>query len=579
MYAKPQPAVAALLLTVGLAGTAGAQISADYRRDIGHTALAAELGPLLPAGRGVPVAQVEAPVEINGQKTWFPDPTVAEFAGKTITNDSNAPAGLYSGHATGVGRAIYGTTGSVAPAISSIAAFGAEDWIGAGYLRSPASGLAPPPLAIGARLANHSWIGSSSGDGVILRRSDWVAQRDEFLQLAGLSNGGTNLPLMASAFNAVAVGRTDGSHGQGSAAVDSLYSGGRVRPHLVVPAGTTSQGTGWVSAATALLLELAAGNPGLATDPVSTSVTTRSGTVVTNPGRSVVVKAALMAGALRHTFNTTPADILDYRGTAARRSANGLDTVHGAGQLHVGHSYRILAAGEQNSLEDLPVGNGQVGRYGFDYDPRFGGANGTNATAAYRLPVGERDGMLAATLAWNLRVTGEVFGVFVDSATLFDLDLVLLDVTDPASPVTVATSASNGDNTENLWVAVRTGRQYALEVRRGASQAAFDWPYALAWRIADDGDGDGIADDVDNCTAAANASQRDADGDGYGNACDADFNGDGAVNFADLATFRTRFGTTDAQADLTGDGVVNFADLARFRELFGQRPGPSARLR
>lgn len=91
-----------------------------------------------------------------------------------------------------------------------------------------------------------------------------------------------------------------------------------------------------------------------------------------------------------------------------------------------------------------------------------------------------------------------------------------------------------------------------------------------------DTDGDGIPDYQDNCLLAANPEQRDADGDGIGNACDADFNQDGTVNFADLSTFRSRFGTTDAAADLNGDGVVNFADLALFMQLFGSVPGPSA---
>jgi hypothetical protein len=92
-----------------------------------------------------------------------------------------------------------------------------------------------------------------------------------------------------------------------------------------------------------------------------------------------------------------------------------------------------------------------------------------------------------------------------------------------------------------------------------------------------DADGDGIGDDLDNCTLVSNADQRDSNGDGYGNACDPDLNNDGIVNFADLAKMKSAFFTTDADADLNGDGVVNFADLARLKTLFFKPPGPSAK--
>nr|WP_304440680.1 dockerin type I domain-containing protein [Thiohalobacter thiocyanaticus] len=74
----------------------------------------------------------------------------------------------------------------------------------------------------------------------------------------------------------------------------------------------------------------------------------------------------------------------------------------------------------------------------------------------------------------------------------------------------------------------------------------------------------------------ANAPQRDTDGDGYGNRCDADFNNDGAVNFSDLAYLKSAFFSTDPHADLNGDGAVNFADLAILKSFFFSTPGPSA---
>ncbi len=125
-----------------------------------------------------------------------------------------------------------------------------------------------------------------------------------------------------------------------------------------------------------------------------------------------------------------------------------------------------------------------------------------------------------------------------------------------------------------------------------------------------DADGDGVPDARDNCLAAVNPSQRDSDGDRYGNACDPDLDNDGRVNFADLALLRRAFLTSapknpfdfadlndtpeegpalpgglagalrgstgfQAAADFNGDGVVNFRELAVMRRMFFGKPGPS----
>ncbi|VAW54507.1 FIG00841528: hypothetical protein [hydrothermal vent metagenome] len=91
-----------------------------------------------------------------------------------------------------------------------------------------------------------------------------------------------------------------------------------------------------------------------------------------------------------------------------------------------------------------------------------------------------------------------------------------------------------------------------------------------------DTDADGIGDACDNCTILANADQNDSNGDGYGNRCDGDLNNNGAVNFADLGLFKSKFNSSDADADFNSDGAVNFADLGIFKTLFGKAPGPSA---
>ncbi len=93
-----------------------------------------------------------------------------------------------------------------------------------------------------------------------------------------------------------------------------------------------------------------------------------------------------------------------------------------------------------------------------------------------------------------------------------------------------------------------------------------------------DVDGDSVPDAQDNCVLVANENQRDTNGDGFGNACDADITNDCAVNFGDLAEFKAAFtpGPYDPDADFDGDGFVNFGDLALMKSTFfnGTNPGP-----
>jgi hypothetical protein len=91
-----------------------------------------------------------------------------------------------------------------------------------------------------------------------------------------------------------------------------------------------------------------------------------------------------------------------------------------------------------------------------------------------------------------------------------------------------------------------------------------------------DSDGDGVPDRNDNCTTAANPDQRDSDADGYGNLCDADFNGDGFTNALDLGRFKAEFFETGAlHTDMNGDGVVNSLDLGLFKKKFFLPVGPA----
>ena len=591
--------------------------AANYKDDIGYGALATELGSGKPTGAGVPVSQIEASQMIGADPAWMPDPANTEFAGKTILDKSGAIPNLYSYHAYGVGLLFYGLTGSIAPGITSISVYSADAWLGSNFLKTPLSGNGTQPLSSDSRVANHSWVGTTTDTGSatptsydpqILRRLDWLIMRDDFITAVGMNNG-TSAPLLASSFNAISVGRSDGGQASGTVNVglspyDAVYVAGRAKPEIVAPEPTTSGATPMVASAAALLVQVGHGNAALSTDPAEQFTTNRVGGVVRNAERVEVIKAALMAGASRSTTgNVAAPNITDYRVAPANRTSNGLDKRYGAGQLNISNSYHIIAAGEKNSLEDYAAGGGQAGNQGFDYDRYFGGASNRNDVGTYKFPVQATDATLDFSLAWNISVNGGTYSNFNGTATLYNLDLVLYDVTNALSPVQVATSASTVDNTENLHIVLTAGRSYSVQVKRPASQAAFEWDYGAAWRIvpvpqpdADtdgvpdnldncplvsnagqaDGDVDGIGDACDNCITHANVDQFDGDQDGYGNLCDGDLNNNGYVNSQDSTILRALLGGTDPVGDLNHSGWVNSQDTTIFRALVGYPPGPSA---
>jgi arylsulfatase A-like enzyme len=94
-------------------------------------------------------------------------------------------------------------------------------------------------------------------------------------------------------------------------------------------------------------------------------------------------------------------------------------------------------------------------------------------------------------------------------------------------------------------------------------------------------DADGVPNAEDRCIGVADAGRPDSDGDGIGDACDADLNGNGIVGTADRMLLQQAFGRRagdplfDPRFDLDGDGVVGLADLATLDRAFGAPPGPS----
>ena len=97
-----------------------------------------------------------------------------------------------------------------------------------------------------------------------------------------------------------------------------------------------------------------------------------------------------------------------------------------------------------------------------------------------------------------------------------------------------------------------------------------------------DADGDGVANNADNCIILANPDQADDDHDGYGNRCDGDLNNDLKTNDADQAALVTLLGKRRNEPgfkypyDLNHNLIIDKADLDILRSLLHKAPGPSA---
>ena len=104
----------------------------------------------------------------------------------------------------------------------------------------------------------------------------------------------------------------------------------------------------------------------------------------------------------------------------------------------------------------------------------------------------------------------------------------------------------------------------------------------------DDLDGDGLRDARDNCLEIPNRDQRDTDGDGYGNLCDADFDNDGRVTAGwgpmppgttgDLHALESAIAAHryDPHLDLDGDRDVDVDDATIASLSLFLPPGPRA---
>jgi len=422
------------------------QLTAQQKQDIGFTALQDELGASMPTGQGLSASMIEAPNTSGNYRLNIND---TQLSGKSFVFPSGGSTSS-SSHATTVGRFFFGSS-SLAPRIGrtvdsqSVANYEVNDWLGAGFLRRASNQL---PNVETRDLQNHSWIGtfgSTEADTEILRRTDYMIQRDNVVATFGLSNSsGDPIPsLMASTYNGLVVGKSNGTHSRGTTTIDGT---GRTKPDIVVPTNLTSNAAPTVASAAALLIETARNTAGLQ-----------------NGDRSVVVKATLLAGASREgdhvpfTWSNTP--------------TQPLNSVFGAGQLNIYESYQILTAGQHTPSITSSVGS-------------TGWSLGTASATTDQLYFFDFDGsgMFSAALTWNRDITpsigGGPFATYTFASSLANLDLALYEASDFELGNMVAQSISSVDNVELIYLSFLSKGRYAL----GVSSNTTGVDFGLAWQ-------------------------------------------------------------------------------------------------
>ena len=130
---------------------------------------------------------------------------------------------------------------------------------------------------------------------------------------------------------------------------------------------------------------------------------------------------------------------------------------------------------------------------------------------------------------------------------------------------------------------------FAFLVLAGMPPASDAQPCPSTMEVAAGEPDDGIGDCVDNCQERWNVAQIDSNGDGYGNYCDADFDGDLGVGLNDYGTMKKVLGfavgpVCDAKispipcvdVDMDSDGAIGLSDFALMKKDLAGPPGPSA---
>ncbi len=516
--------IGSVSLASAVLGTAA--VADDIFDIVRLTDLLARLGDDAPTGAGVIVGQIEAGDGTN----YGPNQGAFQFEGKTFTAMSGPPG--TSGHATTVGKMMYGNTLSIAGDVMDIYLYEAGGWLSDDYLKT---GSAAAPLATpgGIKLFNNSWIGSmGASTNNALRRADFVATRDELIITNGVNNGGDpQQPLVSHMYNGIAVGLRDGTHTSTNTLAG--YDGpGRMKPEIVTPQDYTSFGTPILNAGGSLLVETARTWPGLDTNP--------------NAERTDVIKAALLAGATHEDlhdgeWSNNPFTSGPDRGWTKKP----IDNVVGVGTLNINASHMILTGGEQDGAAAPPVSVNTTWA-GWDLT-----SLGVDESSFYRVKIHQYADEVSVLATFN-RWTAMPFGDSDWETANFNLflwrvdsqgDLVTL-LGDDGLPYFAAgnvVSHSGLDNVEHLYITGLEPGQYVIELARVDGHIDFPlWDAAIAWLLPE-------APDIPE-----------------------DINGDGVVDVLDLLLLLGAWGDCpDCPEDINGDGVVDVLDLLLLLAAWG----------
>jgi autotransporter-associated beta strand protein len=438
---------AALLAFLALtARAASAQNDPDRYRALLASLAAADL----PApGTGVVIEQNEEPTNPNGPAPYQYLPDAGAFPNVSFTDESTG--GTVSSHATQVGFSLY----DLPTGVTQADIFNQISWLpnvlGVGSANPPAPAPSNSPA-----VANFSLIGNyynSTLDNDAVRRFDYMIVRDNLVAVVAVSNvQGSPVPaLMASSYNSIAVGLSNGWSSTGPVPAGDVDGPGRSKPDIVEPSGVTSYATPVVSAGAAMLVQVARSSPALS-----------AGT------NAAVIKAILMAGAEKNWLPSW-----------SNTSTQPLDPQYGAGQLNFEWAYQIMAAGPQTACP-----TGLAASTGWSYSSLNPSGSAGNAETYYFCVPSGQPVDLSALLTWQRNVTFAPSGgslAFTPSLATVDLNLYQASSSFTLGSL-VASSSSSIDNVQYVFDRGLPAGIYALQVTRADSLCGA-WPFALAWQL------------------------------------------------------------------------------------------------